>query len=379
MDERDNQQSVQKEIRSELFLCDGKGRYNVEAVGWARHPLAILNLNGNFPFKKSLERWEVFSDTGYLHAVAGHFEHSAAMRVDYLDRASGRMITRSAVVRFPEARKYHLPERWTQAVEREMDGLQIRVQPEVPPSANPDDDSLVASTPTKKIAKKIKRLKDQTIGPGKLSDQLSVSAAGTELGQLDAEFVARRPVGQESLNIGAAWSRRKFAWVSRIPYPEVEGSVRIGPNVTQFAAKKSMAVRDIVRAVLPYQMSGQRAVCLARSGREFCALTAGRDWTIGSGMNENSILIDGRLYKLYDSVRFVPVDGGRIALRTLSSSAVDLLFETTHESTTLNQFLLLKLGLTRRIGTYSGEIRIGSRRIKVDGAPGVIEDFRVVG
>ena len=55
-------QHVEREIFTTVELCDAKGQLNPEAIGFARKPLIISNLKGNFMRKKKWNYWCVFGE-----------------------------------------------------------------------------------------------------------------------------------------------------------------------------------------------------------------------------------------------------------------------------------------------------------------------------
>ncbi len=385
MDERENQQTVQKELKEELLLCDAKGRLNPEAVSWSRRPLPILNVHGNFPFRKGLERWEVHCDAGVLHASALAGDTVSALRAEFIRADSGGAISGGALVRFPESRRLSLGDRWSSPVSVALEGIRMEVRPFAPEVEGEGDERAAGAEKPKrsrtvagKLRRGIERIK-ATVAGREAVDRLTLAYSGENGVAVSAEIEAVRPLDQESLNITAAWKRRQFVWLSRTVYPECRGRLTMLDGDIDLGRKGAVALREVVRGVFPLQMSGTRAVCLSRSGREFCGIVAGTDWSRGSGLNENGLLLDGRLYKLFDAVRFLPMEGGRTALRTLSSSAVDLVFEPTHESVVEGRLLLLHLRLVRRYGRFSGEVRVGQKRARIDGAPGSLEEFRYLG
>ena len=376
VDEKENQQTVQKELKQELLLCDSRGRLNPEAVGWARHPYPVMNVHGNFPFRKSLERWEVHAPEGVLSAACALSDHTALIRAEFVRAGNSGAVSRSVSRGFPEARRFSLPERWSAPVALEMDGVSLSVTPAVldgDVEPGPEREGVAG-----RIGRGIRKLKERVTRKG-MVDRMAVSFTGDNGEPVRADISATRAVEQESLNVMAAWTRRRFVWVSRTVYPECSGQVSLVGGDVLFTPGRSATVREVVRGVFPLQMSGQRAVCLYRSGKEFCGLMAGTDWARGTGMNENALLLGGRLYKLFDAVRFVPGQGGQLALRTLSSSAVDLVFEPQHESVAEGKFLFLRVFTRRRTGVFSGEIRVGQKRFSIAAAPGSVEDFQYLG
>lgn len=379
VDEKENQQTVQKELKQELLLCDSRGRLNPEAVAWARRPFPVLNVHGNFPFRKAIERWELYSDQGLLSASCVLTDHTAIMRMELVRAGGAGVISRTIRRGFTEARRLALPQRWSDELAIEMDDVRLAVKPARP--ADPDE----ADAPeqpergvAQKIGRKIRKLADRVTSRTP-ADELAVRFSGEHGEPVTGTFDLPRAPEVESLNVMAAWSRRRFVWVSRTLYPRASGQVQLVGGDVDFKSGRTYAVRDVIRGVFPLQMSGQRAVCMDVSGKQSYGFVAGADWSRGTGMNENAIILDGRVYKLFDAVRFLPVEGGGTALRTLSSQAVDLLFEPEHESVVEGKVLVLGARLRRRTGLFTGEIRLGQKRFKLAGARGTVEDFQYLG
>ncbi|HTH37636.1 MAG TPA: DUF2804 family protein, partial [Pyrinomonadaceae bacterium] len=105
-------------------------------------------------------------------------------------------------------------------------------------------------------------------------------------------------------------------------------------------------------------------------------LQFGGKWTDGTGMTENGLMLNGRLYKIKEDVAF---DYGRgfDAPWTLRSPHVDLHFEPFMRKRVFAPMLVANVRLNLCFGHFSGTVEgDGSGPIRVERLLGWAEEFR---
>ena len=93
-------QHVEREIFTTVELCDAKGQLNPEAIGFARKPLIISNLKGNFMRKKKWNYWCVFGEEIMFSATICHLDYATVCCVYFLTYETQRLYEKTVVLPF---------------------------------------------------------------------------------------------------------------------------------------------------------------------------------------------------------------------------------------------------------------------------------------
>ncbi|MCB1319901.1 MAG: DUF2804 family protein, partial [Leptospiraceae bacterium] len=89
---------IQREITSEVLLCDRKGNLNPQAIGWARHPYHVCNLSGSFLRKKKWDYWCVTGDRLLFSATIADVDYSAVAFIYFLEFESRRFQDQTVMI-----------------------------------------------------------------------------------------------------------------------------------------------------------------------------------------------------------------------------------------------------------------------------------------
>jgi hypothetical protein len=149
-------------------------------------------------------------------------------------------------------------------------------------------------------------------GPATFSGAVDVSIEQVEGGtriRASAEggafdVFAARPAGHERLAVVVPWSDDLFQYTVKDVCRPASGSVTVGGVTTQLAGE-SWAVLDHGRGRWPSSVKWNwGAGCGRASDGRVVGLQFGDQWTDGTGSTENSFLLDGRLFKISEKLRW---------------------------------------------------------------------------
>jgi hypothetical protein len=329
----------ERELVAPVDLCDAQGRLNPQAVGWSRQPLVRANLSRH-PLRK--KRWNFWNwiDPDFVFSVTlADVDYASFCSVSFIDFASGESTSGMWLGR---PRRFPLPEHVERSVcyragaveyENAVEGARLRV---------------AFRGPTK------------------------------EGREIRARFEVRRPAGQESLNVVVPWSPSLFQLNSKHNTLPCEGWVQVGERRYELVPERCHAVQDWGRGVWPRRSFWNWAVCTGVQHGCRVGVNLGGKWTTGTGSNENGILLDGRLHKIMEDVRweYDPADDAAPwRVRTLHTPTVDLTLRPRHAHRQHLNLGLLSTGGVCSFGSWSGRIAVDGRSLEIDGLPGWAEEF----
>jgi len=329
---------VEREITAPVDLCDARGRLNPAAVGFARRPLFRANLSGHWPRKK---RWN------FWNWIAPDFVFSVTLAdIDYTSFCAFTLTDFRDGAHFAGA-SYGPPGRIALAEQVESDVTFAR--------GGIDYTNRVDGTD---LAVRFR---------GRASD-------GTAL---DAAFAVRRPAGHESLNVVVPWSASRFQCNSKHAALPCEGEVRAGERRYRLEPGTSFGVQDWGRGLWPYRSFWNWGVATGFAGGRLLGVNVGAKWTTGTGANENGVLVDGRLHKLMEDLRweYDPVEWRKPWRVVAPSGALDLVLEPVAAHTPRLNLGVLATGGVCAFGRWRGSVRVDGNTLAVDGLVGWAEEF----
>ncbi|MDG3009138.1 DUF2804 domain-containing protein [Rhodococcus sp. D2-41] len=305
----------EREITAPVDLCLPDGRLNPDAVGWTRTPLHRCNVRGWGRTK----RWEYWCLTTPTHLVAvtvSSLDYLAVNTV-YLLEYGGREVTRTELR--PLARGVELPQ------------------------------SLGDGPATARGAVSI----DLTEEPGGSRIRFSCS---TDDGPLTGDLFVALPDGHETLGVVVPWSERRFQYTAKHTARPASGTVRLGETVYDFA--NGWGVLDHGRGRWPHDITWNWGAASGHTDGRVVGLQLGGKWTVGTGMTENALCVDGRLSKIGEELSW---EYGEFTepwtIRTPGSDRVELTFTPFHDRVDHTDLRLLLTDTHQCFGRYTGRIR----------------------
>lgn len=330
-----------KEITEDVLLCDAGGNLNPEAVGWSRKPLHRCNLRGRFPRKKKWDYWCITGDKFLFSATIAHIDYLALGGMYFLEYATGRFVEKGAVKVFPR-------------------------QPQ--------------------MADRVERTEEfRQWGTHFLFEQMengmnmSVRAGGLLGKPFRAEIQIARPVEKESLNVVIPWNRTTFQFTSKQQCLPARGRLAWGDEEFVFTPGTSFACLDYGRGIWPYRTAWNWASFSGRSGEDEVGLNMGAKWTDGTGMNENGILLNGRLHKIHEDIQFEYDDEDFMKpwhMESESSDTVCLDFEPFYEKAGNANLLVIRSRTHQVFGRFRGVLKVDGRAISINNVVGWAEEHR---
>ena len=320
--------TAEREITEPVELCTAAGRLNPAAVGWTRRPLHRANLRG-WGRTKRWEYWGIVTPRHLIGLTVSSLDYAALHEVWILDRRTGREFGKQAVVAL--ARGTELPATSGAGTVLGRGGaLAIRIE------QDPTGTALTARLP------------------------------GVEL-----DLTVPLPAGHESLGVVVPWSTRRFQYTVKDLGRPVHGTLRLDGAEHRVDAVDSFAVLDHGRGRWPYRISWNWAAGCA-PGR---CLQLGGKWTVGTGMTENGLFVDGRLHKIGEELTWEYDRGNWRAPWRIHGSRLDVRFVPFHVRRSGTNLGVVASSTHQCFGTFDGWARTDEgTRIELAGLVGWAEE-----
>jgi hypothetical protein len=326
---------AERELTEAVALVGSHGRLAPEAVGWARRPLVDTSgIDGRRSWgrNKRWEYWNVMTPTHVLAATVSSLDYAAVHEVWVLDRARSREVARSVTV-LP-ARGVTLPARLGDGpVRARARGLAVAVDEE------PEGTRLRAST-----------------------------------ADVSFDVVAHRPPGHECLAVVVPWSRRRFQYTVKDVARPAEGSVTVDGVRHDVPAGASWATLDHGRGRWPYDVRWNWGAGAGVSDGHVIGLQLGGRWTVGTGMTENAVVVDGRVHKVGEELRWQYDPADPLAPWHVTGGGIELTLSPFHDRVARTQLGVVSSRTDQCFGQWSGTVRVGGGALSVDGVEGWAED-----
>ncbi|MCA9512991.1 MAG: DUF2804 domain-containing protein [Myxococcales bacterium] len=331
----------ERELTREVDLCDARGHLSPDAVGFSRRPLVRANLRGHPLRKKRWNFWNFVSREFVFSVTLADLDYATLAGAFFVDFARGEEVEGSWV---GPPRRFALPERVADSVHVRFGDVAYDYEG----GRDGGAEGLAFRGPTKQ-------------GPA-----------------LRADLRVLRPPGHESLNVVVPWSRERFQLNSKHAALPCEGEVLVGERRYVASPSACHAVQDWGRGVWPRRAFWNWAVCTGEQDGRRIGVNVGGKWTTGTGANENGIVLDGRLHKLMEDVRWEYDPGDDDAtwrVATMHSDDVDLVMRPVFAHRSRTNLGIVASGGVCSFGTWTGRVRAGGEEIAIDGLPGWAEEF----
>ncbi len=336
-----NTKTQEPELTEPVNLCDAKGNLNPAAVGWSRHPLHHCNLKGHWLRKKQWNYWAIVSPTHLFSVTLSDVDYLGLPFVYILDFETKAFVEKTLLNPF---------------------GGGINMPPEV--AADVRDNS---------PAMPISLLQNDK------GVQIKVNCPDFEGKPLEADLQVYIPENHESLNVVIPWSENRFQFTSKQNTLPAEGTVKWGDEVITFNREDTFACLDFGRGMWPYECFWNWSSFSTRlaDGRTV-GVNLGAGWTDGTGLNENGLCLDGKLFKLSEDVAFTYDNQNFMApwkLTTTETDRVNLTFTPFFERTAKTDALVIRSEVHQMIGRFSGTVKSDSGEVyPIEEAIGWAED-----
>ena len=254
---------TEREITAAVDLCSPDGRLNPAAIGWSRSPLVRANLSRHWPRKKRWNFWNWISPRFVFSVTLADIDYAAFGQMTFTDFETKKSIGAMAPAR---PGTLAMPEHVERTVTFRGSSIEY---------ANVNDG-------------------------GDMKVDFAGKASSGE--RVVADFIVRRPPEHQSLNIVVPWSRDRFQLNSKHNTLPCEGSITVDGTRYVVDPAHCHAVQDFGRGVWPYRSFWNWGVGTGMQGGRLVGVNIGAKWTTGTGVNENGLCIDGRLYKIMEDL-----------------------------------------------------------------------------
>lgn len=329
---------IEREITDPVALLDAHGKLNPEAVGYSRTPLHDTSgIGAGTRAWGRNKRWEYWAVTtpGYILALTvSSLDYAAVHSILVYERKTGRVLERDVVA--PLAGSATLP-------------------------------GSAGDGPARATTKKLQIAIDEVPG-GTL---LRGKSAG-----VDFEVMAHRPEGHQSLGVVVPFSKNRFQYTLKDVARPATGWLEVDGERHSVPAGESWAVLDHGRGRWPYKMTWNWGAASGRQGGEVLGLQMGGKWTDGSGSTENSLLIDGQLYKISEELDWHYDTTDWLAPWKITGPSVELEFTPFWDRMSSTELLVLGSRGHQCFGHFTGSVQVGERRVRIVGLLGWAEEMR---
>lgn len=312
------------EITGPTLLCDSKGNLNPAAAGWSRFPVYTGNLKGHLLRKKKWNYWCVTGSRYLFSVTISDVDYAGLVFVYYMDFETGEYGEDTLTI--PFASGITMGEEMNDTAVYESDKARV----------------------------KFTYCKNQI--------QLSTYWKNIQGKQLESEITITVPPNHETLNIVVPWSETRFQYTSKQHCLPAQGYFKVNGREFRFTDDDAFACQDFGRGVWPYSISWNWGAFSTRANGHTIGFNSGDKWTDGTGITENSVCIDGRLYKItgplkwnYNNRNFMQlwhIAGKQGAVET------DLTFTPFFDRHSNTNLLILKSAVHQCFGKYSGTITV---------------------
>ena len=328
-----------KEITKPTLLCKANGNLNPEAAGWSRFPVYTSNLKGHFLRKKKWNYWCIISSK-YLYSITiSDTGYVGLVFVYYMDFETGEYGEDTLLIPFGSG--VMMGENMTDTVEYCSKNVHVK---------------FAYSGKTVQLSTRWKNFHGKT---------------------LESEVIVTVPEGHETLNVVVPWNSKQFQYTSKQHCLPAEGYFKINGKPFLFKADDAFACQDFGRGVWPYSISWNWGAFSARVNGQTVGFNSGDKWTDGTGITENSVCVDGKLFKFqeplkweYDKQNFM----NPWKIKSTLSNMVDLTFTPFFDRNANTNLLILKSAVHQCFGKYTGTIIAGGIVLNIENVTGWAEE-----
>ena len=331
---------VERELTSEVKLCDAQGNLNPDALGWSRHPLHVCNLSGHELRKKRWNFWIVLNEDFAITFTVADVDYTGLMNVGLLDFREGKMLSDNVVLA-AQGSGIKLPERATEDAKAIKKNLKIAFLQQ------PD------------------------------GIRIRMECPKAENGALEADIMLHKPPDHETLNVVIPWDMKdNFHFTSKQNTLAASGSIMHGGKEYKCDPENTFGVLDFGRGMWPEHFVWNWGSFNHRQDGDLIGINIGGKWTDGTGYTENGICLNGRLYKIsedlvweYDTSDFMKP--WRISAP--ETGLLDLELTPTFDRSDSERPDSGSAPLHQCFGHFNGTLKAGDRTLNIKNAYGWAE------
>lgn len=331
---------IEREICEAANLCNDRGELNSSSIGWARKPLFNCNLSGRWLRKKKWNYWCITNDECLFSVTISNIDYAGMVFVYFLDFKTRKFIEKTIMT--PFGKGCHMPGTVNESVVFKNSSMDVKMLHE------------------------------------NNGTYIAVSCSDFNGEPLEAEIQVSYPEGHETLNVVIPWNKNTFQFTSKHEALPASGILKVGENKYSFDPGLSFACLDFGRGIWPYQVKWNWANASGRVNNRSIGLNIGGKWTDNTGMNENAVVVDGRITKISEDIVFEYDAEDFMKPWTIKSSVTDsieLKFIPFYERIAKSDMKIIKSEVHQMVGYFSGRIKTDQDEyIDIDNLLGCSED-----
>lgn len=307
---------TESELTAPVELVTDDGLLNPAAVGFTRTPLhdtSGVGARTGWGRNKRWEYWGVVGPDFLVGLTVASVDYAAVSEVWVFERATGREWGRSGIR--PFGRGVELPPSLGDGPARaRAAGLEIDIE-------------------------------DAADG----SSRLRAAIAGAAV-----DILVPLPAGHERLGVVVPWSDRTFQYTVKDVARPASGSIEVDGVRHELAAGENWAVLDHGRGRWPYDVEWNWAAASGRSDGRTIGLQLGSRWTHGTGATENALVVDGRLTKNSEELRWDYDPSAWLEPWTIRGETADIVFTPFHDKASRTRLGVISTRTDQCFGTFAG-------------------------
>lgn len=312
----------EKEIHDSVNLCTSDGKLHSDSIGWSRKPVFNCNLSGHRLRKKKWNYWCITNNECLFSVTISNIDYAGMIFAYFLDFKTKNFIEKTIMT--PFGRGCSMPESVRETVKFKHQTMELQF------------------------------LEEQC------TTHILANCRDFNGVSMDADFKVIYPEGHETLNVVVPWSEKMFQFTSKHECLPVTGKLKIGDTIYNFNPENTFACLDFGRGVWPYCVKWNWVNASGVSNGKRIGLNFGAQWTDGTGMTENALLVDGKITKLSEDINF-EYDSKDLMkpwnLKTEITDRVTVKFVPFYERIAKSNLVLITSEVHQMIGHFSGIIK----------------------
>lgn len=180
-------------------------------------------------------------------------------------------------------------------------------------------------------------------------------------------------INEESLNVLIPWNKNKYHYTCKAM--ALKGCGFACDEHKNYHLKDALCFIDYGRGVWPYEKEWHWITSGFERDGKLIGLNLGAKWTDGTGVNENGISINEKIYKIESDVKFTCEDPMQLwIIESVDSDEVNLTFTPFRHEVQGKNLLIVKSSLKQYIGYLDGTIKVHGVEIEFMGDIAWFED-----
>lgn len=197
--------------------------------------------------------------------------------------------------------------------------------------------------------------------------------------QLEADLKIRNPKDDEALNVLVPLSKKCYQFTSKLQCLPAEGIVQVGRELYPFEYTSTFACLDFGRGIWPHKFNWSLAAGSGIMNGKTVGFNLETKGTNGTGITENALLINHKLIKLGEDIKFL-YDSDYLMkpwkIRTCATDRVNLEFVPVYEHITKTDFFIIKYEVHELFGSFYGVIEDENhQKISIENLKGCSEYY----